>query len=64
MASSIDGLGSGLDTSSIVKSLMSIEKQSQTRLSTQRQAVLARGTAWTAIGTQLTALQGALDKVK
>lgn len=64
MAGSIEGLGSGLNTSSIVRQLMAVEKQSQTRLSAQRQTVLARGTAWTAIGTQLTSLQGALDKVK
>ncbi|MDP9407734.1 MAG: flagellar filament capping protein FliD [Actinomycetota bacterium] len=64
MAASIDGLGSGLDTSSIISSLISIEKQSQTRLSTQRQAVLARGTAWTGVETQLTALKSAIDKLK
>ncbi len=61
---SIEGLGSGLNTSSIISQMMAIEKQSQTRLKGQRQTVLDRGTAWTSIGTQLTALQGALDKVK
>lgn len=43
---SIDGLGSGLDTTSIVSQLMAIERLPQQRLQNQKLAVLSQGTAW------------------
>ena len=58
---SIDGLGSGLDTSSIVNSLMSIERQPQARLASQRLAVLSKATTWNQIGVALTAIKTAAD---
>lgn len=61
---SIDGLGSGLDVSTIISQLMSIEKQPQQRLVTQRETVLNRATAWTSVETQLSALKSALERVK
>jgi len=56
---SIDGLASGLDTTTIITQLMAIERQPQTRLSTQRLAALAKATTWTQTGAALKALQTA-----
>lgn len=63
MASSIDGLGSGLDTTTIVSQLMSIERQPQDRLVSQRLSVLSAGTAWGQIGVGLAAVKTAADRI-
>lgn len=53
MSGSIDGLGSGLDTTTIVAQLMQIEQQPQARLASQRLGVLSRATAWNLVGVGL-----------
>jgi len=53
---SIDGLGSGLDTTTIVSQLMAIERLPQTRLAQQRLSVLTQNTAWSGIDANLTSL--------
>lgn len=69
---SIDGLGSGLDTTSIIQQLLQVERQPQTRLAIKRTTALAAGAEWgklaTSLGALLTATKalgapGALSKV-
>lgn len=59
----IDGLGSGLDTSTIISQLMQIERLPQNRLANKRLAVLSQGTAWEQIGNALKTLQTAATKL-
>src|SRR3954468_22411136 len=54
---SISGLSSGIDTSTIVDQLMSIESQPQTRLKTQVTLSAARKSVLTNVQTRLTNLQ-------
>lgn len=63
MASSIDGLGSGLDTTAIISALMGAERLPADRLVAQRLTVLSRGTAWGQIGAGLSTLQGIADAI-
>ena len=58
---SISGLSSGLDTASIIDQLMQIERLPQSKLQAQKSAMTTRMTAWTAIGTTLTALRNAAE---
>jgi flagellar hook-associated protein 2 len=65
MGLSVSGLGSsGIDVSSLVSQLMSIERAPQDRLSAQKTSSLSRSTTWGSISTQLTQLQAAVDAVK
>jgi flagellar hook-associated protein 2 len=59
----VDGLVSGLDTTTIVSQLMSLERGPQTRLKTSLSAQQADVTAYQAINTKMAALQTAADKV-
>ncbi len=59
----IDGLVSGLDTTTIVGQLMSLERGPQTRLKSTLTAQQADITAYQAINTKMAALQAAADKV-
>lgn len=52
----IDGLGSGLNTSSIINQLMQIERLPQTRLEQKRLHALAQGDAWQRIDSALKAV--------
>lgn len=53
----IDGLGSGLDTTSIINTLMQIEARPQTMLRQRKAGFDAVGTALTALSTSMTALK-------
>ena len=59
----VDGLVSGLDTTTIISQLMSIERTPQTRLKTSLTAQQADVTAYQAINTKMAALQTAAEKV-
>jgi flagellar hook-associated protein 2 len=59
----VDGLVSGLDTTTIVSQLMSLERAPQTRLKSSLSAQQADVTAYQAINTKMAALQTAADKV-
>jgi len=59
----VDGLISGLDTTTIVSQLMSIERAPQTRLKTSVTAQQADVTAYQAINTKMATLQAAAEKV-
>ena len=59
----VDGLVSGLDTTTIVSQLMSLERAPQTRLKTSLTAQQADVTAYQAINTKMAALQTAAEKV-
>jgi flagellar hook-associated protein 2 len=59
----VDGLVSGLDTTTIVSQLMSLERAPQTRLKTSLTAQQADVTAFQAINTKMAALQTAAEKV-
>lgn len=59
----IDGLGSGLDTSSIIKQLMDLERLPQTRLSTQKTAATTRSTTWSQLDLALGAVKTAAVKL-
>ena len=58
---SIGGLGSGLDTESIISQLMSAERANQSRYNTLRLTALSRQTAWTDLATRLASLRSAAD---
>lgn len=58
---SVDGLSSGLDTSSIIEQLMAVEQQPVRRLESRREGLGSRVTAWDDLNTRLTALTGAID---
>jgi flagellar hook-associated protein 2 len=55
----ISGLGAGIDLQSIVTQLMSAERAPETKMNTLRLAALSAQTAWTDIGSKLSALQTA-----
>jgi flagellar hook-associated protein 2 len=59
----VDGLVSGLDTTTIISQLMSVERMPQTRLKTSLTAQQADVTAYQAINTKMAALQTAAEKV-
>jgi flagellar hook-associated protein 2 len=59
----IDGLGSGLDTTSIIKQLMDLERLPQTRLSTQKTAATTRSATWSQLDLALGALKTAAVKL-
>ncbi len=59
----IDGLGSGLDTTSIIKQLMDLERLPQTRLSTQKTAATTRSTTWSQLDLALGAVKTAAVKL-
>ena len=61
--SSISGLASGLDTTSIISQLMDIEKQPQTLLSTKMSTATVKASAYRAINTSFAALLTAAQKV-
>ena len=59
----VDGLVSGLDTTTIVSQLISLERAPQTRLKTALSAQQADVSAYQAINTKMAALQTAAEKV-
>lgn len=59
MAINLTGLATGLDTGSLIDSLMSIERQPRTRLATQQSTQQANKSALEAVVTKLKALQTA-----
>ena len=59
----VDGLVSGLDTTTIISQLMSLERMPQTRLKTSLTAQQADVTAYQAINTKMAALQTAAEKI-
>ena len=61
--SSVSGLASGLDTTSIISQLMDIEKQPQKLLSTKLSTAQVKASAYRAINTSFAALQTAAQKV-
>ena len=63
MATTVDGLVSGLDTTTIISQLMSIERAPQDRLKTSLTAQQADVTAYQAIHTKMATLQAAADKL-
>lgn len=60
---SIDGLVSGLDTTTIVSQLMAIERLPVTRLTARMAASDAKATAWDQIGSKMAALRTALEAI-
>lgn len=54
---SIDGLGSGLDTTTIIAQMMAMERLPQQRLQVARQAAVTAGDTWSRIRSAMTALQ-------
>jgi len=61
MTASIDGLVSGLDTTQIINSLLSIERQSQNRLKLAKTADQAVVAAYQSLNTRFGALRAAAD---
>ncbi len=61
MTASIDGLVSGLDTTQIINSLLSIERQSQNRLKLAKTAEQAVVAAYQSLNTRFGALRTAAD---
>lgn len=61
MTSYIGGLASGLDTASMVKQLLDIERLPIVNLQTNRQKLLAKDDAWRDIATRLSGLRTSLD---
>lgn len=57
----IDGLASGLDTTSIITNLMKIEAQPQDLLKTQLSTAQAKATAYRAVNTRFDALRSAAE---
>lgn len=60
---SIGGLGSGLDTDSIVSQLMQLERLPQQRIMTRRTKALSRSTAWSQVNVAMSALKTAAGKL-
>ncbi len=60
---SIDGLVSGLDTSTIIEGLLSIQQGQLDRIGAQKQQVLIKQTAFEGIESNVTALQAAADQL-
>src|SRR4051794_7421348 len=61
MSFSVDGLVSGLDTSSMVQQLMQIEKQPQAALQAQRTKVQGKVTAYQDVNSKMAAVRDAAD---
>ncbi|HVT77413.1 MAG TPA: flagellar filament capping protein FliD [Acidimicrobiales bacterium] len=57
--SSVDGLVTGLQTSTIIDNLMKVERQPETQMTTQKAAYDAQANAWSDISTSLTSLASA-----
>lgn len=57
----IDGLASGLDTTSIISSLMKVEARPQDLLKTQLSATQAKATAYRAVNTRFDAIRSAAE---
>lgn len=64
MATSIGGLGSGLDTAALVQQLMAAEAAQQNQLKSARGQVTVRSAAWTALGTLMRGLTEKADALK
>ena len=60
---SVDGLVSGMDTSSIIKQLLSLERQPQLRLEQKKKAQETRIAAYQAVNAKFAALQAAADNL-
>ena len=63
MALSIGGLGSGLDTASIVQQLMQAEVIPQNQLKAARSAISVKAAAWTTLSGLMTTLKAKADAV-
>ena len=63
MVTSVDGLISGMDTSSIITQLMQLERQPVTRLEQKKTAATAESAAYQGLNTKFVALQAAGDKL-
>jgi flagellar hook-associated protein 2 len=61
MASAIDGLVSGLDTTSIINNLMSVEARPQTLLKSRLSDTQAKATAYRAVNTRFDAIRTAAE---
>ncbi|SDN58484.1 flagellar hook-associated protein 2 [Klenkia soli] len=57
----VDGLVSGLDTTSIITNLMSVEAQPQTLLKSQLSATQAKATAYRTVNTRFDAIRSAAE---
>ncbi|MGI9607325.1 MAG: flagellar filament capping protein FliD [Acidimicrobiales bacterium] len=60
---SVDGLASGLDTTSIIEQLMVVESQPVVRLEQRRDDLEARSTAWSDLDARLERLGSAIDTI-
>jgi flagellar hook-associated protein 2 len=63
MATTVDGLVSGLDTTTIINQLIQIQAAPQTRLKSSLTSAQSEVTAFQAVNTKMSALQAAADKV-
>ena len=61
MTSYIGGLASGLDTASMIKQLMEVERLPILNLQSNRQKLVAKDDAWRDIATRLSSLRTSLD---
>lgn len=61
MVLSISGMGSGIDTATVVSQLMEAESATQTKLTAAKSTVSIKAGAWTTLGNLMTSLQ---DKAK
>ncbi len=59
----IGGLMSGLDTNSIIKGLLDVERIPVTQLQSRRAAIVAKDTAWQDVSTRFSAVRSALNAV-
>lgn len=59
----IGGLASGLDTSSIIDSILNVERTPITQLQTRRSSHQLEDSAWSAINSRYSAIRSALDKI-
>ena len=60
----VGGIASGLDTESIINSLVEIERIPINRMAVQRAQVQAKNTAWTDITTQVSQLRTTVDELR
>ena len=60
----IGGIASGLDTESIISSLVSLERIPINRMAVQRQAAQARTDAWTDINTKVSQFRSTVDDLR
>nr|PZN34941.1 MAG: hypothetical protein DIU67_04210 [Actinomycetota bacterium] len=63
MTSYIGGLASGLDTASMIKQLLDVERVPIVNLQSNRQKLVAKDDAWRDIATRLSALRSSLDSL-